>query len=186
MGLLKYKTIIKNPWAVWNEPEDLGPYDDTIAVTDTTLAQSKKERTHSQKKEEYEKYLRVMESTQTLILQAVDKPYLEALKEEYIGYDGILPTTMIHHLRSKINKVINKDKATVKQEIFIPWEQPTVLSAYFKKIETAKKKLKKLNVTVLENNIDSNWFTEEHMTAWEEQEDRNKSLGTCKMHFKWC
>ena len=78
---------------------------------------------------------------------------MEALKEEYIGYDGILLTTMIHHLRSKISKVTNQEKATVKQENFIPWEQPTVSLAYFKKIEMTKKKLKKWNVTVSDDDI---------------------------------
>ena len=133
-----------------------------------------------------------MESITSLILKAVGKPYLDALKEEYIGYDGILPSTIIHHLWSKISKVTNWDKATVKCEIFIPWEQPTVLSAYFQKIKKAKKKLEKWNVTasdddivihVMEQMYDSNWFTEEHMTEWKEREDRNKSWEAYKMHF---
>ena len=71
------------------------------------------------KEKGYEKYLGVTE----LILQAADEPYLEALKEEYIGYDGILPMTKIHHLRSKISKVTNRDKAAVKREIIMSWEQ---------------------------------------------------------------
>ena len=54
---------------------------------DTTFAQSKKEKTHSRKEEEYEKYLGIIESIHTLILQVVNEPYLEALKEEYIWYD---------------------------------------------------------------------------------------------------
>ena len=99
---------------------------------DNTFAQSKKEKTHSRKEKEHEKYLGA------LILQAVDDPYREALKEEYIWYDGTLPITMIYHLRSKISKVTKRDKAMVKQEIFIEWGQPMVLLAYFKKIRTAK------------------------------------------------
>ena len=130
-----------------------------------------------------------------MILQAVDESYLKALKEKYIGYDCILPTTMMYHLRSQISKVTNGDKAAVKRKIFIPWKQPTVLSAYFKKIGTAKKKLKKWNVTISDNNIiihvveqmyESNWFTKENMTEWEEKIDRNKSWDTCKLHFKLC
>ena len=78
---------------------------------------------------------------------------------------------MINHLRSKISTVTNWEKAAVKREIFIPWEQPTVLSAYFKKIEIAKKKLKKWNITASDDDIvihvmgqmyDSNWFNKEH------------------------
>ena len=123
------------------------PNDNTIAALATTFARSKKEKTHARNEKEYEKYYRVMESIRTLILQTVDMPYLEALKEEYTGSDGILPTKMICCLWSKISKVPNQDKAAVKREIFIPWKQPTLLSAYFKKIETAKKKLEEWNVT---------------------------------------
>ena len=88
-----------------------------------------------------------------------------------------LHTTMIHHLWSKISKVTNQDKAVVKREIFIPWEQPMVLTVYFKKTEMAKKKLERWNATVSDDDIfihvikqvyDSNWFTKEHMTELEE------------------
>ena len=41
-----------------------------------------------------------MESICTLILKGVNEPNLEALKEEYTGYDGILTIQMIHHLKS--------------------------------------------------------------------------------------
>ena len=151
--LFKYKTIIKNQQIVWKEPEDLGLYDNSIAAINTTFAQSKKEKTHSRKKKEYEKYLGVTESMRTLILKTVNKPYLEALKKEYICYDGILLTTMIHHLWIKISKVTNRDKAAMKHEILIPWEQPMVLSTYFKKIKASKKKIEKWNVTVSDDDI---------------------------------
>ena len=48
----------------------------------------------------------------------------------------------------------------------------------------AKKKLEKRNVTVsgddivihvIEQMYDSNWFTKEHMTGWEEQDNRTKT-----------
>ena len=83
----KYKTIIKNSQKEFNKPKDPGPYNNLIVAIDTTFAQSKKEKTHSRKEEEYEKYLGIIESIHTLILQVVNEPYLEALKEEYIWYD---------------------------------------------------------------------------------------------------
>ena len=102
------------------------------------------------------------------------------MNKEYIGYDGILPTIIIHNLRNNISKVTNQDKAAMKREISIPWEQQTVLSAYFKKIETAKKKLEKWNVIVSEEDIimqeiyESKWFTNLNIKIWEEKDDRNK------------
>ena len=84
---------------------------------------------------------------------------------------------MIHHCWIKITKVTNQDEARVNRKIFILWEQQMDLSTIFKKIKMAKKKLKKWNVTmsdddivihVMEHMYDSDWFTEEHMTAWEE------------------
>ena len=32
----------------------------------------------------------------------------------------------------------------------------------------------------------TDWFTEEHMTKWEERVDKNKSKEACKMQFEWC
>ena len=37
VGLLKYRTIIKNPQTEWNEPEDPGQYDNSIVAMDTTV-----------------------------------------------------------------------------------------------------------------------------------------------------
>ena len=45
---------------------------------------------------------------------------------------------MIAHLRTNISKVTNRDKVKLKEEIFITWEQPQVLSAYFKQIDKHK------------------------------------------------
>ena len=33
---------------------------------------------------------------------------------------------------------------------------------------------------------DSNWFTMELMTEWEEQDNRTKIWEACKAHFEWC
>ena len=118
----------------------------------------------------------------TLILQAVEEPFLKALKEENNGYDGIQPT-MIAYLQSKISKVTNQDKVAVK-EIFIPWE-----------IEVAKKKLERWNITVSDDDIviliveqmhESDWFSEEHMTEWEECDGQNKTWEECKIYFERC
>ena len=68
-----------------------------------------------------------------------------------------------------------------------------VLSAYFKKIEIAKKKLlveclseDDIIIHVVEQMYKSNWFTEEHMTEWEELDDGTKTWEECKAHFKRC
>ena len=72
---------------------------------------------------EYKKLLWVKESIWTLILQVVEEPYLKALKEEYIGYGIQTSFKVTEHLRTKISKVINRDKVQLKKEVFIEWEQ---------------------------------------------------------------
>ena len=47
-------------------------------------------------------------------LQAVDEPFFEALKEEYIGYGGRMPFDMIKHLQTKITKVTNEENTDQK------------------------------------------------------------------------
>ena len=79
-----------------------------------------------------------------LILQALDEMFLEALKEEYMGYEGKMPFEMIKHTRTKISKVTNKDKVQLKKEVFIYWEQPQVLTAYFKQIDKSTNAVSKV------------------------------------------
>ena len=66
-----------------------------------------KERKHARKVIEYEKFLKVEESTRTLLLQAVEEQYLEAFKEEYIGYGCRTSFEIVAQLRTKISKVTN-------------------------------------------------------------------------------
>ena len=47
---------------------------------------------------EYKKFLGVEESISTLITQAVEVPFLKAIKEDYIGYGGRTPFEMLEHL----------------------------------------------------------------------------------------
>ena len=50
VGLSKYKTIIRSPRTMLNEPDGLGPYDNSTAATDTTFARSKKEKIMQERK----------------------------------------------------------------------------------------------------------------------------------------
>ena len=154
---------------------------------------SKREKKHARKVIEYEKFLGVEESLCTLILQAVEGPYLEALKEYFIGYGGRTPFEMILHLHIKISKAMNKDKVQLKQEVFIMWEQPQVLSVYFKQIEKERKQLAKWSVKVSDNDIiihvvnqiyESDWFSEEAMTKWEETNDNSKTWTQRQQFFQ--
>ena len=78
---------------------------------------------------EYEKFLEVEESIRTLLLQAVDEPFLEAMKEEYIGYGSKIPLKLLEHLQNKMSKVANEDKMQMKKVVFIEWKQLQVLLA---------------------------------------------------------
>ena len=107
-----------------------------------------------------------------------------ALKEEYIGYGSRTPFEVISHLCTKINKVTNKDKVQLKKEVFIKWEQPQVLSAYFKQIEKARKQLEKCSVKVSDNDFiihmvdqmyELDLVSKDTMTKWEEINDNSKT-----------
>ena len=135
LGQKQYGMVIGNEEVNWTTPEDLGGYDDTIQAKDTAFDQNKSKKKHARQVIEYKKFLGVEESLHTLILQAVEEPYLETPMEEYIVYESRTLYEMISHLSTKISKVTNKDKVQLKKEVFIPWEQPQVLSAYFKQIE---------------------------------------------------
>ena len=146
---------------------------------------------HAQKVDEYEKFLRAEESNQTLIIQAVEEPFLETLKEDYIGYGRRISFEMLEYLQTKISKFTNKDKVQLKKQVFIKWEQTQVFTAYFKQIDKAHKQCTKWNVTVSDDDIvihaidqmyESDLFLEETMMTWEEIPDNNKSLARCQ-HF---
>ena len=83
----------------------------------------------------------------------MDATFVETLKKEYMEYGGQTPYDIIVHLQTKISKVTNRDKLQLKKEVFIAWDQPQVLSAYFIQIEKAKKQLAKWKVTMLDDDI---------------------------------
>ena len=95
---------------------NLGGYDNNIQAKDTAFDRSKSEKKHARKVIEYKMFLGLEESLRMLILQVVWEPYLEVLKEEYIGYGSRTPFKMIKHLRTKISKVTNKDKVQLKKK----------------------------------------------------------------------
>ena len=103
----------------WTTPKDPGKYDETIQAKDTAFNRSKSEKKHARRVIEYEKFLGVEECLCTLIIHAVEEPYLKALKEEYIGYGSRTPFRMISHFCTKISKVTNKDKVQLKKKVFI-------------------------------------------------------------------
>ena len=125
IGLRQTKvwSIIGNPEVKWDTPENLGGYDELIQAKDSSFDRSKGEKKHARKVIKYEKFLDIEESIQMLLIQAVDKPFLKALKDDYIGYDRKTPNNMIEQLQTKISKVTNKDKVQLKKEVFIKWEQ---------------------------------------------------------------
>ena len=87
-GKHKYGTEIGNAVVAWNMPEDPRGNDESIQAKDSSFDWSKGKKKHSRKVIKYEQFLGVKESIWTLLLQAIKKPYLEALKEDYIGYGG--------------------------------------------------------------------------------------------------
>ena len=115
----------------------------------------------------------------------MDEPFVKALKEEYIRYGGRIPYKMIIHFWTKFSKVTNRDKLQLKKEVLIAWKQPQIFLAYFKQIKKAKKQLAKWKVSVSDNDIithvveqmyESDWFSEETMTKWEETNDNIKNM----------
>ena len=101
LGQQKYRAVIGNPAEWWDTPEDPRRYDETIQAKDLSFNWSKGGKKHLRKVIKCEKVLGIEESIRTLLLQAVEEPYLEALKEEYIGYGGKTPHKMIEHLWTK-------------------------------------------------------------------------------------
>ena len=117
LGKNKYGTVIGNLAVEWTTSVNPRGYDESIQAKDSSFDQSKGEKRHARKVIEYKKFLGVEESIRTLMLQVVEKSYLEALKEEYIGYGGETPFEMITHLQTKISKVPNKYKLQLKKSV---------------------------------------------------------------------
>ena len=119
LGKHKYGTVIGNPAVTWATPEDPGGYEESIQAKESLFDKSKCKKKHARKVIEYKIILGIKESNQILIIQAIEKPYLEALTEDCIGYSRRMPYGMIVHLLVKISKVTNKDKVQLKKKVFI-------------------------------------------------------------------
>ena len=133
-------------------------------------------------------FLGFEESIQAPLLQAVNDPFLEALKEEYVEYGDRIPFDKIEHLWTKISMITKKGKVQLKKKEFNKWEQPQVLSVKFKWIDKVQMQLAKWKVKVSEDNIvvhiadqmnESDFFSEETMTK------REKLNYFYKTWFRW-
>ena len=125
----------------------------------------------------------------------MEEPYLEALKEEYIGHGGRTLFEMIKHLWTKISKVTNRYKVQLKKEVFITWEQPKVLSAYFKQIDKTQTQLGKWKEMVSDDDIaihvvdqmyELDWVFKETMTKLEEINNNKKHGAGTKSSSRIC
>ena len=96
-----------------------------------------------------------------------------------------------HHL--KWSNTCTWKLAQLKKEVFIVWEQPQVQSAYFKQVHKAWKQLTKWNVKVSDDDIvidvvdqmyESDLFSEDTITTWEEIQDNDKTLSKCQKFFE--
>ena len=163
--------IIGNEEVIWTTSVDLGV--DTIQAKDTAFDRSKSKKKHARQVIKCEKFF------------GVDKSLLEALKEKYAGYECRMSYEMVC---TKISNVTKKHIVQLKKAFFTPWEQPQVLSAYIKQIEKARKQLQKWSVNVPDNDIviyvvdqmyESDWFSEDTMTKWEETNDNKKTWKQC-------
>ena len=81
-GKAHYRRVIRNETVQWENPRYPGGYDDSIQAKDMALDRSKSKNKHARKFIKHEKFLGMEESLITVILQAVDKPFVEALKED--------------------------------------------------------------------------------------------------------
>ena len=84
LGKSQYGRVIGNEMVQWETPQNPGRYGNSIQSKDTAFDCSKSKKKHARKAIKYEKTLGLEESLRKLILQPVDKLFVEALKEEYI------------------------------------------------------------------------------------------------------
>jgi hypothetical protein len=111
--------------------------------------------------------------------------------DEYIGLAGNSVRDILEHLRSKV-KLTTQQKAKMRDQIQVEWDQTQDVAAYFLVLEQTKARLERWKIIVDEETImhaaikqiyQSNVFNKEHIQTWEDLEEEDQSWENLKNYF---
>ena len=96
------KEVLDDDAFAFIQPSTPRGYNVMITTSTNEVTRAQKQTKHMRKVKEFEKYLEVEEASRVLILQAVDKVYIEALKKDYIGYNSNTANKILEHLQGNM------------------------------------------------------------------------------------
>lgn len=175
----------------FNPPVYPGVYNRGITANATAAARDCTEAKCQELIKQYEVLKGVEKRLKNLIVGAVDEVYLEALKNDIVGYINVTPHQMIEHIQTTMTTfmVVNIRKIKTARDKSYDPEQKMML--YVKDIEKETEKLTREGITTDENELISImvWRLMEtgdyidEVKAWDHCPIAENTLADCKGHF---
>ena len=172
-------------------PDEPEPYNPDIDDTTPDHQRRQLEAEWEQHKINVTKYLAVEEVLVTRIVRAVDMQHIRALWDEYSEWDGRTCRELMDHLRERL-KLTATEKARMREEINIEWDQSEDFEAYVLRLEQIKNRLARWGINIDEPTMidtaikeinKSSVFTKEHKLQWDKLEAEDQSWQVLKEHF---
>lgn len=188
----EYRDYIEDPTYTFALPEKPSDYDYNIPDGIGETQRKLKEAQHKQRIIEYNKYVAATTCIRQIIVDAVPRQYIEALKDKVIGYDKVLPYDMLEHIAKSIS-LTTSDVDDMKATVFFPWD-PTAetLRSFINRMEEGVKGCQRWKLEVPEADLmqhlvkqiyKNNVFEIKVMTDWENKRPVFKNWTYCKSYF---
>ena len=137
--------------ATFDIPSHPGAYPTT--VTTKATARAKQEAEHKAKIVEYETCAGVIMSIKGMIVDAVDKEWLEGIGDEILGFTNVSIVDMLDHLEARGGKLDYFEIQAIKAELDAPWDGNENVVTYFSRIERCNRQLKRGKITPDETDL---------------------------------
>ena len=128
----------------------------------------------------------------SLIVGAVDEPYIIERKKDYVGYSNETPKSILHHIKKNWCKITTLQKGKALALMREPWDYIIPLSAYETQLDKAMLRCEEMGVpqvdsdkiqTYVQSMYGSGIFEEKEMVVWENRLANIKSWEQCKLYF---
>ena len=187
----EYGQIINKSAYVWQEPQEPEDYDSTITIDMPDVLRKKKEEENRRYINEYNKYQAVTNVLRERIVEAVDEEYIEALKDNLVDYNDVLPFDLLAQIKKTIS-LTTYERNEVKKLMALEWDTTTTVRKYSNTLDANRKTCVRWGIKVLESDLIDHFvaqmykhghFEMKTMAKWENMQQHRKNWEACKNYF---
>ena len=87
------------------------------------------------------------------MVASIETEYIEALDNEYTGYNNETPKSILAHLPTEYCKATITDQLSAENDFAKPWDQVTNLGTWITRLEILRRKCEEVGVEINEGRM---------------------------------